>query len=94
MGVGGRGVIVGGKGDAVEDGWGVIEDVFDGVGENSFDSTPALLRVKRVNPPAAIIIVTQSKKTILERLLRVDIGIDLWNLEKGGINLGWDYLRR
>jgi hypothetical protein len=71
--VGGRGVIVGGKGDAVADGWGVIEGAFEGVSEISIEYTPALLRVTRANPPAAIIAVIQSNNTNLERPLRVDI---------------------
>ena len=71
--IGGRGVIVGGKGDAVAEGWGVIEGVFDDVSEISFDSTSVLLRVKRINPPDAIITVIQNNNTILERPLRVDI---------------------
>ena len=73
MEVGGRGVIVGGKGDAVADGWGVIEGAFEGVSEISIEYTPVLLRVTRANPPAAIIAVIQSNNTILERPLRVDI---------------------
>lgn len=71
--VGGRTVIVGGRGDAVSDGWGVIEGVFDGVSEISFNSTPVLLRVKRAKLPDAITTVIQSNITILERFLRVDI---------------------
>jgi hypothetical protein len=73
VGVGGRGVSVGGKGDAVADGWGVNEGVFDGLSEISFENTPILSRVMRVNPPAAIIAVIQSTNTNLERPLRVDI---------------------
>ena len=73
MRVGGRGVIVGGRGDAVEDGRGVFEGVFDGVGGISLDSKPVLERVKRANPPAVISDVIQRSNTILERLLHVDI---------------------
>jgi hypothetical protein len=71
--VGGRAVIVSGRSDAVTDGWGVIEGVFAGVSEISFDSTPVLSRVKRAKPPDAITTVIQSNITILERFLRVDI---------------------
>jgi len=71
--VGGRGVIVGGRGDAVEDGRGVFEGVFDGVSRISLDSKSVFERVKRTNPPAVISAVIQRSNTILERLLRVDI---------------------
>ena len=75
MGFGGRGVIVGGEGEAVADGWVVIEGAFVGVSEISNENKPVLLRVTRANPPAAIITEIQSNNTILERLLRVDIKI-------------------
>ena len=73
MRVGGRGVIVGGRGDAVEDGGGVFEGVFDGVSGISLDSKPVFKRVERANPPAVISAVIQRSSTILERPLRVDI---------------------
>ena len=73
MGVGGRGVIVGGKGDVVADGWRVIEGAFDGVSIISLENTPVLLSVTRANPPAAISTVIQRNNTILERPLRVGI---------------------
>jgi uncharacterized membrane protein len=73
VGVGGRAVIVGGRGDTAADGWGVMEGVFIGISEISFESTPVLLRVCRLKPPAAIAAVIQSNNTILESPLRVDI---------------------
>jgi hypothetical protein len=87
--VGGRGVIVGGRGDAVADGRGVSEGVFDGVGEISFNSKPVLGNAKRANPPAVIITVIQSNNTILERLLRVDITEGFLSLKTGKILAVW-----
>ena len=73
MRVGGRGVIVGGRGDDVADGRGVFEGVFDGVSGISLDSKSVFERVKRANPPAIISAVIQRSNTILDRNLRVDI---------------------
>ena len=94
MSVGGRGVIVGGRGDAVEVGRGVFEGVFDGVGGISLDSKSVLERVKRANPPAIISAVIQRSNTILERLLRVDITGWFTGPLNGRIVNGLDYLIR
>ena len=92
MRVGGRGVIVGGKGDAVADGWGVFEGVFDGVSGISLDSKSVFERVKRANPPAVISAVIQRSNTILERPLRVDITSWFTGPQNGRIVSGLDYL--
>jgi len=73
VGVGGRGVIVSGKGDTVVESPGVIEGVFDGVSKITLDSKPFLSRVIMTNHPAAIITMIQSNNTIMGRTLRVDI---------------------
>jgi hypothetical protein len=90
--VGGRGVIVGGRGDAVADGWGVFEGVFDGVRGISLDSKSVFERVNRANPPAVISAVIQRSNTILKRFLRVDITSWFMGPQNGRIVNGLDYL--
>ena len=92
MRVGGRCVIVGGSGEAVEDGRGVLEGVFDGVSGISLDSKSVLERVKRANPPTVISDVIQRSNTILERPLRVDITSWFMGPQNGRIVNGLDYL--